>query len=276
MTQPSRVWFVTGSSSGFGRSLVELALSRGERVVATARTVASLQDLVAAHRERICAVPLDVTRPQQVRAAIEQAQKKFGRIDVLVNNAGYGLQGAVEDVTDAQIRALFETNLFGALDVTRAALPLLRAQRSGHIINVSSVGGRLSMPLVGLYSASKFALEGFSLALAQEMRPLGIKVTVIEPGAFATRFCSPASLVSVPTSAPYAPLGEAIAAALASFKWGEPRGVAEAIMQVCDAKEPPLQLVLSEQAMGMVRQTLNDQLAEIARWEAVSIKASPA
>jgi NAD(P)-dependent dehydrogenase (short-subunit alcohol dehydrogenase family) len=276
MAQPSRVWFVTGSSSGFGRSLVELALSRGERVVATARNVASLQDLVAAHRERICPVTLDVTRPQQVRAAIGEAQKKFGRIDVLVNNAGYGLQGAVEDVTDAQIRALFETNLFGALDVTRAAIPLLRAQRSGHIINVSSVGGRLSMPLVGLYSASKFALEGFSLALAQEMRPLGIKVTVIEPGAFATRFGSPASLVSVPTSAPYAPLGEAIAAALASFKWGEARGVAEAIMQVADAKEPPLQLVLSEQAMGMVRQTLNDQLAEIARWEAVSIKASPA
>jgi NAD(P)-dependent dehydrogenase (short-subunit alcohol dehydrogenase family) len=276
MTHPSRVWFVTGSSSGFGRSLVELALSRGERVVATARKTESLKDLVGAHRERICTAALDVTQPKQVRAALEQAQQRFGRIDVLVNNAGYGLQGAVEDVTDAQIRALFETNLFGALDVTRAALPLLRAQRSGHIINVSSVGGRLSMPLVGLYSASKFALEGFSLALAQEMRPLGIKVTVIEPGAFATRFGSPASLVSVPTSAPYAPLGEAIAAALASFKWGEPRGVAEAIMQVADAKEPPLQLVLSEQAMGMVRQTLNDQLAEIARWEGVSIKASPA
>ena len=184
---------------------------------------------------------------------------------------------AIEDVTDAQIRALFETNLFGALDVTRAALPLLRAQRSGHIINVSSVGGRLSMPLVGLYSASKFALEGFSLALAQQMCPLGIKVTVSYRArrTSATRFGS-ASLVSVPTSAPYAPLGEAIAAALASFEWGEPRGVAEAIMQVADAKEPPLQLVLSEQAMGMVRQTLNDQLAEIARWEAVSIKASPA
>ena len=276
MAQASRVWFITGSSSGFGRALAELALSRGERVVATARNPESLENLVGAHRERICALALDVTQPKQVRAALEQAQRRFGRIDVLVNNAGYGLQGAVEDVADAQIRALFETNFFGALDVTRAAIPLLRAQHSGHIINVSSVGGRLSMPLVGLYSASKFALEGFSLALAQELRPLGIKVTLIEPGAFATRFGSPASLVSVPTSAPYAPLGEAIAAALASFKWGEPRGVAEGIMQVCDAKEPPLQLVLSEQAMQMVRQTLNDQLAEIARWEAVSIKASPA
>jgi NAD(P)-dependent dehydrogenase (short-subunit alcohol dehydrogenase family) len=225
--------------------------------------------------EALC-IEADATNPEIVDSLVSHVLDRFGRIDVLVNNAGYGLQGAVEDVADAQIRALFETNFFGALDVTRAAIPLLRAQHSGHIINVSSVGGRLSMPLVGLYSASKFALEGFSLALAQELRPLGIKVTLIEPGAFATRFGSPASLVSVPTSAPYAPLGEAIAAALASFKWGDPRGVAEGIMQVCDAKEPPLQLVLSEQAMQMVRQTLNDQLAEMARWEAVSIKASPA
>jgi NAD(P)-dependent dehydrogenase (short-subunit alcohol dehydrogenase family) len=276
VTQSPRVWFITGSSSGFGRSLTELALARDERVVATARKVASLQDFVAAHRERVCAVKLDVTRPAEVRAAIDRAREVFGRIDVLVNNAGYGLQGAVEDVTDAHIRAVFETNVFGAIDVTRAALPLLRTQRSGHIINISSVGGRLSMPLVGLYSATKFALEGFSIALAQEMRPLGIKVTLIEPGAFATRFGSPESLVSVPTSAPYAPLGEAIAAALASFQWGEPRGVAEAILEVCDAKEPPLQLVLSEQAMGMVRQTLNAQLAELSRWQALSIKASPA
>jgi len=275
MSQSSRVWFITGSSSGFGRCLAELALARGERVVATARAVTAVADLGGAHRERLCTVALDVTRPDQVRAAVARAHEVFGRIDVLVNNAGYGLQGAVEDVSDAQIRAVFETNVFGALDVTRAALPLLRAQGSGHIVNVSSVGGRFSMPLVGIYSATKFALEGFSIALAKEMAGHGVKVTLIEPGAFATRFGSPASLVSVRASAPYAPLGEAIAAALASFKWGDPRRVAEAIVEVCDAEEPPLHLVLSEQALGMVRQTLNDQLAELARWEALSIKASP-
>ncbi|HTY95301.1 MAG TPA: oxidoreductase [Steroidobacteraceae bacterium] len=274
MSAPLRVWFITGCSSGFGRCLAEQALGRGERVVATARDISSLHDLQTAFGERVCTVALDVTRPELLRPAIERARSAFGRIDVVVNNAGYGLQGTIEDVADAQVRAAFETNFFGALAVIRAVLPLLRTQRSGHIVNVSSVGGRLSVPMIGLYSATKFALEGVSVALAAELAPHGIRVTLVEPGAFATRFGG-ASLVAVPPSAPYAAMGDAIAASLASLKWGDPRRAAAAIIEACDASEPPLRLVLGEQALGMVRHTLKEQLAELERWERLSVSASP-
>jgi NAD(P)-dependent dehydrogenase (short-subunit alcohol dehydrogenase family) len=272
-TKLPRVWFITGCSSGFGRCLAEQALQRGERVVATARQLAGLSDLSSAFGERVCPVALDVTRPDQVRGAIERAHAVFGRIDVLVNNAGYGLQGALEDITDSQTRAVFETNVFGVLDVTRAALPLLRAQGSGHIVNISSVGGRLSAPLIGIYSATKFAIEGASLALAAELAPLGIKVTLVEPGAFATRFG--ASLQSVAPSTPYAAMGAAMAGALAALKWGDPHQAARSIIAAVDAPDPPLHLVLGEHAFAMVRQTLQEQLAELERWEGLSISASP-
>ncbi len=274
MTTPvPRVWFITGCSSGFGRSLAEQALQRGERVVATARQFTGLAGLSSAFGDLVCPLSLDVTQPDQVRAAIARAQAVFGRIDVLVNNAGYGLQGALEDISDTQTRAQFETNVFGVLGVIRAALPLLRAQGSGHIVNISSVGGRLSAPLIGIYSASKFAIEGASIALAAELAPLGIKVTVVEPGAFATRFGS--SLESVPPSPPYAAAGAAMAAALAAFKWGDPHQAARAIIAAVEAPDPPLHLVLGEHAAAMVRQTLQQQLAELERWEALSISASP-
>jgi NAD(P)-dependent dehydrogenase (short-subunit alcohol dehydrogenase family) len=268
-----RVWFITGCSSGFGRCLAEQALQRGERVVATARQLTSLSGLSSAFGQLICPLALDVTRPDQVRGAIERAQAVFGRIDVLVNNAGYGLQGALEDISDSQTRAQFETNVFGVLSVIRAALPLLRAQGSGHIVNISSVGGRLSAPLIGIYSASKFAIEGASIALAAELAPLGIKVTVVEPGAFATRFGS--SLESVAPSAPYAAAGAAMAAALAAFKWGDPHQAARSIIAAVEAPDPPLHLVLGEHALTMVRQTLQQQLVELERWERLSINASP-
>jgi NAD(P)-dependent dehydrogenase (short-subunit alcohol dehydrogenase family) len=272
-TPPPRVWFITGCSSGFGRCLAEQALQRGERVVATARQLTGLSGLSSAFGELVCPLALDVTRPDQVRSAIERAHAVFGRIDVLVNNAGYGLQGAVEDLSDSQIRAQFETNVFGVLGVIRAALPLLRAQGSGHIVNISSVGGRLSAPLIGIYSASKFAIEGASIALAAELAPLGIKVTVVEPGAFATRFGS--SLESVPPSAPYAAAGAAMAGALAAFKWGDPHQAARSIIAAVEAPDPPLHLILGEHALAMVRQTLQQQLVELERWESLSISASP-
>jgi NAD(P)-dependent dehydrogenase (short-subunit alcohol dehydrogenase family) len=273
-TQQPRVWFITGCSSGFGRSLAEQALKRGERVVATARQLAGLSDLSGAFGERVCPVALDVTRPDQVRSAIKRAQAVFGRIDVLVNNAGYGLQGALEDLSDSQIRAQFETNVFGLLDVTRAALPLLRAQGSGHIVNISSVGGRLSVPLIGIYSASKFAIEGASIALSTELAPFGIKVTVVEPGAFATRFG--ASLEAVAPTAPYAALGAAMTGALAAMKLGDPAQAARSIIAAVEAPDPPLHLVLGTHAFAMVRQTLQQQMAELERWESLSISASPA
>jgi len=273
-TPAPRVWFITGCSSGFGRSLAEQALQRGERVVATARQRTGLADLSGAFGELVCPLALDVTRPDQVRSAIARAHAVFGRIDVLVNNAGYGLMGALEDLSDSQIRAQFETNVFGVFDVTRAALPLLRAQGSGHIVNISSVGGRLSVPLIGIYSASKFAIEGASIALAAELAPFGIKVTVVEPGAFATRFG--ASLEAVPASAPYAAMGAAMAGALAAMTLGDPAQAARSIIAAVEAPDPPLHLVLGEHAFGMVRQTLQQQLAELERWEGLSISASPA
>ncbi len=182
MPHPSRVWLISGCSTGFGRALAQAALERGDRVVATARRRAALAELAAAFGERVLTLELDVTRADQVRAVVEEARRRFGRIDVLVNNAGYGMQGSLEDVSDRDTRALFETNVFGVLSLTRAALPLMRAQRSGHIVNMSSVGGRTSAPLIGLYSATKFAIEGLSVALAGELAPHGIRVTVIEPG----------------------------------------------------------------------------------------------
>src|ERR1700728_5270693 len=182
----SKAWFITGTSKGFGRVWAEAALARGDRVAATARDVRTLAPLVERYGQQVAAITLDVTDKAAANAAIAKANALFGRLDVVINNAGYGLFGAVEEVSEAEARAQIETNLFGALWVTQAALPIMRAQGSGHIIQVSSIGGVNAFPTVGLYHASKWALEGFSQSLAAEVAPFGIKVTLIEPGGFAT------------------------------------------------------------------------------------------
>lgn len=184
----SKVWLITGSSTGFGRSLTEAVLQKGDRVVATARKPEQLGDLIEQYPEAAKAVPLDVTNLQEVGNAVKAAVDAFGRIDVLVNNAGYGSMGAIEEQSDEAIKRQFDTNLFGAINMIRAVLPTMREQRSGHILNISSVGGVVSMAGGGIYSSTKFALEAVSEALAQEVAPLGIKVTIIEPGAFRTDF----------------------------------------------------------------------------------------
>src|SRR6202050_3907510 len=182
----SKVWFITGTSKGFGRVWAEAALARGDRVAATARDVKTLDPLVERYGDRIAALTLDVTDKAAVDAAITETHSRFGRLDVVINNAGYGLFGTIEEVSEAEARAQLETNLFGALWVTQAALPIMRVQSSGHIIQVSSIGGVNAFPTVGLYHASKWALEGFSQSLAAEVAGFGIKVTIVEPGGFAT------------------------------------------------------------------------------------------
>src|ERR1700724_3536761 len=209
----NKVWFITGTSRGVGRVWTEAALARGDRVAATARDVKSLAPLVERYGAEVSAIALDVTDKPAVAAAITEAHTRFGRLDVVINNAGYGLFGTIEEVSEAEARAQLETNLFGALWVTQAALPIMRAQGSGHIIQVSSIGGVNAFPTVGLYHASKWALEGFSQSLAAEVAGFGIKVTIVEPGGFATDWGGPSAQRAAPM-----PAYDGARAAIASFR----------------------------------------------------------
>ena len=268
--ETSRVWFITGASTGFGRKLAEAVLAKGDRVVATARKQESVADLERQNPSRARAVRLDVTDLAQVKASVQAAIDAFGRIDVLVNNAGYGLMGAVEEVSDVQIRQQFETNLFGLLNVTRAVLPLLREQRSGHILNVTSVGGQVSFPTFGMYHGTKYAIEGISESLAKEVAPFGVKVTIIEPGAFKTDFAS-RSFARAERIAAYQPLYEALINAFKDGVYGDPARAAQAMIQVVEADEPPLRLALGADALQIIRAKFNSELEEYKRWESVTV-----
>jgi NAD(P)-dependent dehydrogenase (short-subunit alcohol dehydrogenase family) len=271
MMGDKKVWFITGSSTGFGRELAEEALAQGHRVVATARRPEVLQELTEEYPETARTVRLDVTQPEEVRAAISEALREFGRIDVVVNNAGYGAIGALEEYSDEQLRRQFETNFFGAVDVTRAALPVLRAQRSGHIINISSVGGFVSFPSGGLYCASKFALEAVSEALAAEVEAHGIKVTIVEPGAFRTAFNGGALDVAARRMSEY-PSTEQFLSWLKENDGrqpGDPRKAARAMIQVVESANPPLRLPLGEDALTAIEGKLANVKEEIARWREI-------
>lgn len=269
----ARVWLITGCSSGFGKVLGQKALERGDRVAVTARHPATLAHFREAFGDRALPLRLDVTDPAQVRAAVADAVAAFGRIDVLVNNAGYGLQCAAEEASDAQIRELFEVNFFGALDLIRAALPQMREQGGGaHIVNISSVGGRLSAPLIALYSASKWALEGLSLGLAAELAGFGIKVTAIEPGAFATGFADAVQPPEARLDA-YAGAHAFTESMLADMVYADPAGCADAILAAVDAPEPPRQLAVGGQAYAWVEQAVASQAEELAKWQATSVAA---
>lgn len=269
----NKVWFITGCSTGFGRVLAEELLAKGETVVATARKPEQLKDLVAQFPDRAIALALDVTVPAQVRAAVEQAIKTFGRIDVLVNNAGYGLIGALEEPTDEQIRRQFEVNVFGALDVMRAVLPIMRQQSGGHILNVSSMGGFCGFPGVGIYNATKFALEGLSEALAQEALHLGIKVTIVEPGAFRTDWAG-RSLDWGATIADYESTVGQRRQGLKSLNGnqpGDPRKGAAAMIAIADEPNPPLRLVLGADAFDVITAKLKGVSAELETWQSLSV-----
>jgi NAD(P)-dependent dehydrogenase (short-subunit alcohol dehydrogenase family) len=266
----SRVWFITGASTGFGRKLAEAVLANGDRVIATARKPETVADLEQQDPSRARAVRLDVTDLNQVKASVEAAINAFGRIDVLVNNAGYGLIGAVEEVSDAQIRQQFETNLFGLLNVTRAVLPLLRKQRSGHILNVTSVGGQVSFPVFGMYHGTKYAIEGISESLAQEVAPFGIKVTIVEPGGFKTDFGT-RSLARAERIAAYQPAYDGLIKAFEDAVFGDPARAAQAMIQIVEAGQPPLRLALGADALPIIRAKLNSELDEYKRWESVTV-----
>jgi NAD(P)-dependent dehydrogenase (short-subunit alcohol dehydrogenase family) len=276
MAGDKRVWFITGSSTGFGRELALEALEQGNRVVATARKPEVLAELTEKYPKTARAVRLDVTNPEQVRAAIAKAVDEFGSIDVVVNNAGYGSIGALEEVDDKQLRRQFETNVFGAIDVTRAALPYLRKQKRGHIVNISSVAGVVAFPSCGAYCASKFALEAISESLATEVQPHGIKVTIVEPGAFRTKFGGGALEVAENRMGEY-PSTEQF------LSWvkdndgkqpGDPRKAARAIIKVVESENPPLRLALGEDSITAIEAKLASVKDEIARWRQVGIETA--
>jgi NAD(P)-dependent dehydrogenase (short-subunit alcohol dehydrogenase family) len=268
----SKVWFITGTSKGFGHVWAGAALARGDRVAATARNVKTLAPLVERFGERIAAITLDVTDKAAVHAAVSEAHERFGRLDVVVNNAGYGLFGAIEEVSEAEAREEIETNLFGALWVTQAALPILRAQGSGHIIQVSSIGGVNSFPTIGLYHASKWGLEGFSQALAAEVAGFGIKVTLVEPSGFATDWSGPSAKRATPL-----PAYDAARAAIEAFRShnvpGDPNATGPAILKVVDAAEPPLRIFFGSVGLPMMRAEYAKRIDTWERWNHVSIEA---
>jgi len=271
-SQTRQTWFITGAASGFGHAFAEHALARGHNVVATARDASRLADLVALAPERVLATPLDVDVAGAAEAAVEAAVARFGRIDVLVNNAGYGVVGALEETSDADLRALMNTNFFGAMAVTRAALPVLRAQKSGAIVNISSLGGQLSFAGFSAYSASKFALEGASEALAQEVAPFGIKVLIVEPGQFRTQLAG-SGMRHMPVIEAYQPVVGAtreFAHSMHNTQAGDPRKAAAAIAKALEAQHTPLRLQLGGDSVDAVRAHAQAMLKEMEAWEAVS------
>lgn len=265
----SKVWLITGASRGFGALIAKDALARGDSVVATARHPQALSDAIGDH-PNLLALRLDVTQEAAAVLAARAAVDRFGRIDVLVNNAGYGLLGAVEEASDAEVRALYDTNVFGLLNVTRAVLPQMRRQGSGHVMNISSVGGYTAHAGWGVYGSSKFAVEGISEALAEEVRPLGIHVTVVEPGYFRTEFLEHNSLVSTGARlADYAGTVGAMrdfAASVSLRQPGDPRKLSLALLQLADSAQPPVRLMLGSDTVRMVREKHRFVEQELDQW----------
>jgi len=267
-----KVWLITGSSRGLGNALAKAVLAAGHRVVATARRPGDLAALVAQYgADRVRAVALDVTDPASARAAVQQGVDAFGRLDVVVNNAGYGNVGAIEDVSDDDFRAQIETNFFGVANVTRAALPVLRTQRSGHFIQIASIGGRTASPGLAAYQSAKWAVEGFSEVLAKEVAPLGIKVTIVEPGGFRTDWAGSSMTVQPPRDEYRAVLAPFIGYRDGGQKaLGDPAKAAQAILQIAGIDAPPLHLLLGSDAVLMAQHTLAARGAEDAQWRALS------
>ncbi|NEB79112.1 SDR family NAD(P)-dependent oxidoreductase [Streptomyces sp. SID14478] len=263
----AKTWFITGASKGFGRQWTQAALERGDRVAATSRTTGVLDDLSKEHGDRLLPIQLDVTDRPAVDAAVQLAVAHFGRLDVVVNNAGYGLFGMVEETSEEQARTQLDVNLLGPLRVTQATLPHLRAQGSGHIIQVSSVAGVFSLPGLGLYHASKFGLEGFTASLAKEVKDFGINVTLVEPAGYATEWTGPSAV-----HAERLPAYDAFRAAMqrpAGVR-GEPAATRAAILAVVDAEQPPLRVFFGKGPLDLMRTEYASRIEEWERWDDVS------
>lgn len=269
----SKVWFITGASRGLGREWAIAALERGDRVAATARDSAALMSLRDIYGEEVEPIRLDVTDRAACFASVQSALTRFGRLDIVVNNAGYGQYGFVEELSEADARTQMDTNFFGALWITQAALPQMRSQHSGHILEVSSIGGVTAFPNLGIYHASKWALEGMSQALAAEVAPFGIKVTIVEPGGYATDW-----LAAAPQARPLA----AYSGQRAEFEatrtarradLGDPAASQQAILAIVDAPDPPLRVFLGKHALGYAKADYERRLAEWERWQPLAASA---
>ncbi|WP_329140502.1 oxidoreductase [Streptomyces sp. NBC_01476] len=270
-----KTWFITGAARGFGVELVRAALARGHHVVATARDSARIKELLPDAGDRLLALDLDVTDPAAAQRAVGTAVDTFGRIDVVVNNAGRGLLGAVEEASDEAVRAVYDVNVFGTLNVQRAVLPVLRAQRSGHVVNISSVGGLVGSPGWGIYNSTKFAVEGFTEALSRELDPLGVHVTLVEPGYFRTDFLDASSLHTAGTEiADYAGTAGAMretATRVNHSQPGDPVKAAAAIVTITEAPRPPLRLLLGSDCVANVETKTGSLLADIEQWRDLSL-----
>jgi NAD(P)-dependent dehydrogenase (short-subunit alcohol dehydrogenase family) len=266
-------WLITGCSSGLGRDLARAVLEAGHSAVATARDAASLRDLTEPYPDRALAVALDVTDPAQVAAAVRQGEERFGGIDVLVNNAGYGYRAAVEEGDEADVAALFATNVFGPVALIKAVLPGMRARRSGAVVNISSIGARICPPGSGYYAASKAALEGLSGSLRKELEPLGIAVVVVEPGGFRTDFAGRSLQQSATPIADYAETAGKRRKendTAHGTQPGDPARAARAIIAAVEADRPPALLMLGTDALSAIRSVIDAQLAELGTWEETS------
>jgi len=271
-----RVWFITGTSTGFGHLLAKELLRRGERVIATARDVSKLEDLTGLNPENLHTFTLDVTKPAQIESVAQQAIAAFGHVDVLVNNAGYGLSGAIEEISEDEFEPMFQTNIYGLIRTTKAFLPHLRGRRSGHIFNFSSIAGLAGSAGWGFYATTKFAVEGFSEALAEELKPLGVHVTIVEPGPFRTDFLGRSGKLArkeLPEYAETAGKAREYFESQAGKQPGDPQKAVEAILAVADSPEPPVHLLLGSNALKRFRDKLARFQKDIDHWESVTTGA---
>ncbi|MCF0061149.1 oxidoreductase [Dyadobacter chenwenxiniae] len=269
----TKVWFITGSSRGLGKSLTKAVLKNGDHVAATARNTQQLDELVERFPGQIYPIELDVTNKEQIYAAVANAVRHFGKIDVLVNNAGFGITGAAEAFTDEQVRSQLETNLYAPIEVTRAVLPHMRKQRSGHILQISSIGGRVGGAGLTMYQAAKFGLGGFSEALSREVAPLGIQVTCVEPGGFRTDWAGS----SMSFAAEIEGYESTIGTVTSFFRGGnyvpvgDPDKAAKVMVDLVNHPEPPLHLILGSEAVGILQRADENRKAEFEKWMPVSI-----
>lgn len=265
----SKTILITGASRGFGKLWADAFLQRGDKVIATARNLKDLQDLSDKYGKALLPLQLDVNDRAAVFAAVQKAQQHTGRIDVLINNAGYGLFGAVEETTEQEARAQMETNFFGLLWASQAVLPVMRAQGSGHIIQVSSILGQVTLPVLGLYNASKFAVEGLSETLATEVKPFGINVTMVEPNGFTTDWAG-ASAFQTTAMEEYAGVRKAFSEAATPDSFGNPAATTPAILKLVDSTQPPLRLLLGKVAFPFIKSVYEARLAEWTEWQEVA------
>jgi NAD(P)-dependent dehydrogenase (short-subunit alcohol dehydrogenase family) len=272
----TKVWFITGCSTGFGKELAKLVLSNGYRAVVTSRNISDVRDIVNNYPDTSIAVQLDVTKPAEIKASVQQAMKTFGRIDVLVNNAGIGYFGAIEESEDMEVRRMFEINFFGLANVSKEVLPILRKQRSGHIVNISSIRGLVAFPAVGFYNATKFAVMGYSEALAKETAHLGIKVTIVAPSGFRTDWAGRSANNSPIEIDDYAETAGANKNNIRGYSGnqpGDPVRAAKAIVAAVESENPPLRLLLGAAALKGARNKISELQKDFDTWESTTTGA---